>query len=124
MCKRQIESALPMFGFGRRKSMRELEPQQLADMLTAGVALVVDVREPDEFVSGHIAGAINLPLSKFDPAKVPHPGDKTVVLNCLGGKRSGMALDKCRVAQSAIDTHLAGGFTAWTKAGLPVVKGS
>jgi rhodanese-related sulfurtransferase len=104
--------------------MKEVSAQTLAEMMKAGSALVVDVREPDEFVAGHIGGAINLPLSKFDPAKVPHPGDKTVVLNCLGGKRSGMALDKCRVAQSAIDTHLAGGFTAWTKAGLPVVKGA
>jgi rhodanese-related sulfurtransferase len=43
-----------------------------------------------------------------------------VVLNCLGGKRSGMALDKCRVARVAIDTHLEGGFKAWADAGLPV----
>jgi rhodanese-related sulfurtransferase len=112
-----------MFGFGRRKMMKEVTAAQLADMQRANGALVVDVREPEEFVSGHIAGAINLPLSRFDPAQVPHPGDKTVVLNCLGGKRSGMALEKCGKAQSAIDTHLAGGFTAWAQAGLPVVKG-
>jgi rhodanese-related sulfurtransferase len=45
-----------------------------------------------------------------------------VVLNCLGGKRSGMALDKCSVAQDVVDTHLAGGFGAWSAAGLPVER--
>jgi rhodanese-related sulfurtransferase len=104
--------------------MREISSQQLADMLHAGQALVVDVREPEEFAAGHIAGAVNLPLSRFDAAQVPPAGDKTVVLNCLGGKRSGMALEKCAAAQSAIDTHLAGGFTAWAKAGLPVATGA
>lgn len=90
-------------------------------MLADGSALLVDVREPDEFAAGHIAGAISLPLSRFSPDQVPHPAGKTVVLQCAGGKRSGMALDRCAAAQSAIDTHLAGGIGAWKAAGLPVV---
>lgn len=108
-----------MFGIGK-KAHREIDARQLATMIDAGSALVVDVREPDEFATGHVPGAINLPLSAFDPAAVPHQAGKTVVLNCLGGKRSGMALDKCATAQAAIDTHLAGGFNAWAEAGLPV----
>jgi rhodanese-related sulfurtransferase len=47
---------------------------------------------------------------------------KRLVLNCLGGKRSGLALDQCSVAQSVVDTHLAGGFGAWVEAGLPVAQ--
>ena len=110
-----------MFGLGK-KAHREIDAGQLAALVKAGQALVVDVREPDEFADGHVPGAINLPLSSFDPAAVPHPGDRTVVLNCLGGKRSGMALDQCATAQAAIDTHLAGGFKAWADAGLPVER--
>lgn len=91
-------------------------------MLRKDEALVVDVREPDEFAEGHIPGAVNMPLSKFDPSALPHPEGKKLVLNCLGGKRSGMALDKCGVAQTAVDTHLAGGFGAWQSAGLPVER--
>lgn len=112
-----------MLGFGKKKDHRELSPQQLVELLSGGKALVVDVREPDEYAAGHIEGAINMPLSRFDPHQLPHPGDKTLVLNCLGGKRSGMALDKCGLAQKEVDTHLAGGFSAWQQAGLPVVKG-
>lgn len=104
------------------KAHAEIDVRQLAAMMGDGKALVVDVREPDEFAAGHIPGAVNLPLSVFDPAAVPQPAGRTVVLNCLGGKRSGMALDQCAMAQAAIDTHLAGGFKAWADAGLPVER--
>lgn len=112
-----------MFGFGKGRAHREIEATELDAMLKQGSVLLVDVREPDEFAAGHIAGAINLPLSTFSPRSVPDAAGRTVVLQCAGGKRSGMALDKCREAQSAIDTHLAGGIGAWKAAGLPIVQG-
>lgn len=111
------------FGLGRSKPRyREVSASELNSMVQAGEALVVDVREVDEFASGHVPGAINMPLSTFQPSKLPEAQGKTLVLNCLGGKRSAMALDKCGVAQASVDTHLAGGFGAWQAAGLPVEK--
>ena len=110
-----------VFGFGKPRH-KEVTAQELDAMLRSGQAMVVDVREVDEFASGHIPGAVNMPLSVFQPSKLPDPGDKVLVLNCLGGKRSGMALEKCGVAQAAVDTHLAGGFGAWQAARLPVEK--
>lgn len=112
-----------MFGFGKGKAHREIGPEALSAMLKADSVLLVDVREPDEFAAGHIAGAINMPLSTFSPRNVPDAQGRTVVLQCAGGKRSGMALDRCEKAQAAIDTHLAGGIGAWKAAGLPVVIG-
>lgn len=106
--------------FSARKSHREMTPRQLDSMLQQGRALVVDVREPDEFAAGHIPGAINLPLSRFRASELPEAGDKLLVLNCAAGRRSAMALDKCAAARAEIDTHLAGGFGAWTAAGLAV----
>jgi rhodanese-related sulfurtransferase len=44
------------------------------------------------------------------------------VLNCLGGKRSSMALDQCAAAEAKVDTHLAGGFGAWTASRFPVER--
>lgn len=102
----------------------EVDPGELEALLRAGKAVVVDVREPDEFAAGHIPGAINLPLSRFQPAALPDAGGRTVVLNCLGGKRSGQALDRCAAASASVDTHLAGGFNAWKEAGLPVELGA
>ena len=111
-----------VFGFGKSKAHREVNAADLAGMLKANIAVVVDVREPDEFAAGHIPGAVNMPLSAFQPRRLPDPAGKVLVLNCLGGKRSGTALDKCRAAGVAVDTHLTGGFGAWKIAGLPVER--
>jgi rhodanese-related sulfurtransferase len=110
-----------VFGFGK-KAHREITAQELEAMLRSDVALVVDVREADEYAAGHIPGAINMPLSDFQPSRLPDPEGRTLVLNCLGGKRSAMALEKCGMAQTAVDTHLAGGFGAWQAARLPVAR--
>ena len=110
---------MSLFG---KPAHKEVTPGQLAAMIESGEALVVDVREPDEFAAGHIPGAVNLPLSRFSADALPHAEGKTLILNCLGGGRSGKALDQCKAAQAAVDTHLAGGFGAWAKAGLPVAR--
>lgn len=110
-----------MFGFGKAKHA-EIAPHQLAQLIEAGAAQVIDVREADEFAAGHIPGAINLPLSRFDPGQLPPADGRRLVLNCLGGKRSGMALDRCRAAEASVDTHLGGGFQAWLQAGLPTAR--
>ncbi|HEY9090195.1 rhodanese-like domain-containing protein [Parasphingorhabdus sp.] len=110
-----------MFGFKKRAAHREIGPIELNAMLKDGKALVIDVREASEFATGHIEGAVNMPLSAFSIRNIPDPEGKTVVLQCAGGRRSGQALDQCAKAQSNIDTHLAGGIGAWKNAGLPVV---
>lgn len=104
-------------------SRRDISPAELHRLLAVNSVLLVDVREPDEFAAGHISGAVNLPLSSFTPSNVPDAGGRTIVLQCAGGKRSGMALERCAAAQAAIDTHLAGGIGAWAAAGYPVVRG-
>lgn len=108
-----------MFGFGKSKH-KEISPAQLAAMLQDNQALVIDVREADEFSAGHIPGAINMPLSDFRPSQLPEAPGKVLVLNCAAGRRSAMALEKCGAAQAEVDTHLAGGFGAWRADGFPV----
>ena len=67
------------------------------DAVKAGVesgrVLLVDVREVDEFVAGHVPGAVNLPLSSFKPAMLPQPAGQTVVIMCKSGRRAGQALE-------------------------------
>lgn len=111
-----------VFGFGKAAKHREIDAAELAAMIKANQALVIDVREVDEYGAGHIPGAINMPLSTFRASQLPDAGGRTMVLNCLGGKRSAQALDACAVAGQAVDTHLAGGFNAWARAGLPVAR--
>lgn len=108
--------------FGAPKT-QDLTPAQVKAALDAREILLIDVREPDEFAAEKIAGAVNIPLSSFDPAALPEAGGKTIVLQCAGGKRSAMAVDKCRKANQVIEAHLAGGLMAWKAAGLPTVTG-
>lgn len=108
--------------FGAPKTTT-LTPQQVKTALDAREILLIDLREMDEFVAEKIAGALNVPLSTFNAAALPDAAGKTIVLQCAGGKRSAMAVDKCRKANQAIETHLAGGLAAWKAAGLPTVGG-
>ncbi|AKH42821.1 rhodanese-related sulfurtransferase [Altererythrobacter atlanticus] len=107
-----------MFGFGKRAKRRDVTPEELQSMIQRGQACVVDVREPAEFADGHVPGAINLPLSRFDAARLPDTDPCNVVLICAGGIRSAQALRQC--ADTGVDAHLAGGMRAWMKAGMPV----
>lgn len=107
-----------MFGSPKTK---DLTPQQVKASLDAHAILLVDVREPAEFAAERIHGALNFPLSTFDPGALPVAGDRLMVLQCGSGKRSATAIDQCCKAGHAIDTHLAGGIMAWKAAGLPTV---
>lgn len=87
-----------------------------------GSHVIVDVREPGEFAAGHIAGAINLPLSRFDPAALPN--DRPVIILCLSGARSARAQGLCGFLGRADIAQFSGGMAGWQAAGLPVEKGA
>jgi len=100
---------------------RDLAPSDVQAMLHRDEIVLIDVREPAEYAAERIHGALNFPLSTFDPQALPSGGE-AVVLQCGTGKRSGMALERCREAGVPVDAHLAGGITAWANAGLPTVR--
>ncbi len=82
---------------------------------------LVDVREPHEYAAGHIPGALNMPLSAFDPAALP--SDKPVVLSCQSGRRTLQGLQMAQGAGRAdIHTHFEGSLNAWLQAGEPVAR--
>jgi rhodanese-related sulfurtransferase len=116
------ERRATMSGRGEKLTIEEIEAATLQAMLDARTVTLIDVREPDEFAAGHIAGALNRPLSSFDPQAVPLEAGKRVVLQCAGGKRSAMAFERCREADLPVDAHLSGGLAAWKAAGLPIVR--
>lgn len=85
---------------------------------------VVDVRTPQEFAAGHIAGATNINFNSPDFAKAigglsPR---KPYLVHCASGGRSTSALKTFQKLEFPTIYHLDGGFKAWEKAGLPVEK--
>lgn len=91
--------------------------------LKTGQILLVDVREPDEFVAGHVPGAVNMPLSHFDPAALPKPADKTVVVMCRSGHRAGIAQAAAAKVGRTDIVDYAGSMIEWTGKGEPIVTG-
>lgn len=85
-----------------------------------GQCHVVDVREPHEFAAGHIPNAINQPLSRFDPSKLPQ--SLPVVLVCQAGGRSARALQQAHAAGRTDVVHYAGGTGGWRAKGGPIAS--
>lgn len=71
---------------------------QIKDMLSQG-ALIIDVRSPEEYKSGHITQSVNIPLNRI-PEKVNElkRKNKPIITCCRSGARSGMAADQLRNA--------------------------
>lgn len=91
-------------------------------ILDKGSATFLDCREPKEFKSGHIPGAINLPrgLLEFKIAKKISDKNASVVVYCKSGGRSSLATySLVRMGYKNVK-NMDGGWKAWTKAGNPV----
>jgi rhodanese-related sulfurtransferase len=105
-----------------RGSFGEIDVDELADLLPSGIRLF-DVRETDEYVSGHVPGAVHIALGEVASrlSEFGSPGT-TVHLICKAGGRSANACEIIRT--TGIDTvNIAGGTMAWIMSGRPVVEG-
>ncbi|MGH8860432.1 MAG: rhodanese-like domain-containing protein [Jatrophihabitantaceae bacterium] len=91
------------------------------EMTRAGDTLI-DVRSPEEYESGHISGAINIPIDLLLKAVDGLP-DGPLITTCSMGGRGGRAADLLDAAGRTAFT-VEGGTKAWQAAGLPMVQGS
>ena len=101
----------------------ELGPLAFKSTIDQGKAVLVDVRTPAEFSNGHIAGATNIDWTadNYQAGFAKLDKDKPVLLYCHSGGRSEQALEYL-LGRGYQVQHLGGGFAAWRKSGLPVVK--
>ena len=97
---------------------------QATHLINREEALVVDVREPNEFAAGHVLGAKNLPLARLDAsgADLAKRKERPVIVYCDGGERSAKALAALKKQGFTRVANLSGGIAAWQQAGLPVEK--
>ena len=102
-------------------SVPEIDVVTLAHLHAEG-AVIIDVREPDEYREAHVAGAVLIPLGEITERIEEIPDDQPVFVICRSGARSGRAAEWL-IGQGLDATNVAGGTLAWIDAGQPVLTG-
>jgi rhodanese-related sulfurtransferase len=101
--------------------MPETSVAEAAILLEEG-ALLLDVREPEEWEAGHVPGALLIPMGMLGTRLGELPSDQAVVVICRSGHRSGIVTAALtRAGLEAV--NLAGGMLAWAAEGRAVVSG-
>lgn len=87
-------------------------------------ALVLDVREPDEFAQGHLQGARNIPLTQLEARlkELEKYREKPVMVICERGGRATKAAKLLKAQQFTALHVLKGGMQAWLEAKMPTAK--
>jgi rhodanese-related sulfurtransferase len=96
-----------------------IDPAAAAERLARGDAVALDVREPQEWAAGRIAGALHIPMGQLSHRAGELPRDRELIAVCRSGGRS------ARVAEALVRAgyrvvNLDGGMRAWQRAGLPL----
>ncbi len=97
-----------------------VDPQTVAQIKDRADVVVFDVREQYEYDEAHIPGVTLIPLGDLPNRLSEIPTDKTVIMTCRSGNRSGQATDFLRQNGYTNVHNMAGGIVAWQQAGLPV----
>ena len=103
-------------------TLREIDAPTLKRWLDEDKAVLIDIREPDEYAREHIAGSRLVPLSRFDAAEVAGDPDRIAVFHCNSGNRTCTLASRVLGMGFAEIYHLDGGIQSWKSAGLPVER--
>jgi rhodanese-related sulfurtransferase len=128
MNKNKILWAL-VIALGLFVAVQQLQPVEgvdvkLAQSMNQQGALLLDVREPEEYAAVHAPNAKLIPLGQLN-SRLPEIAsykDKPIVVICRSGRRSGIAVAQLREAGYTQVSNIKGGINAWEHDGLQVVK--
>ena len=101
-------------------AVTEISQQEFLSSPPAG-ALILDVRTPAEFSSGHVPNAVNIPHDELASrlVELDFEMDQPIVVYCKSGRRAGMAASVLLEGGYTDILHLEGDMTAWNANGLP-----
>lgn len=102
---------------------KEISPQRAQTEMANG-AMLLDVREVDEYNQSHIAGSLLVPLSDLSTRLQELPQDRMIIVVCRTGARSAQGRDFLLASGFSNVTSLSGGIQAWMAAGYPVESGA
>lgn len=93
------------------------------EWLNNNEAILIDVREPEEYKEIHIAGAHLIPIGTIEMNQLPDARNKKIMVHCKLGKRGSMACEKLLKENANLTIYnIEGGIVAWENAGFKVVK--
>jgi len=107
-----------------KKNITEISPQDADSKSQAGEAVIIDVRDKDEWDEEHIPDAIHLSRGTIEleiEEKVSDP-NAVIICHCGGGGRSALAAESLQKMGFKNVRSMAGGLKAWKVAGLPTTK--
>ena len=102
-----------------KAAVREVEPAQAEAEIAGGGAVVLDVREPDEYEQGALPGALHIPRGTLETSVEGRIPDKSshVVVYCAGGTRSAFAAQTMQQLGYTDVASVIGGFNRWKDVG-------
>ena len=103
-------------------AINEISANELTSFVENG-SLVIDVREPDEYESGHIPSAILVPLSTVLSNTSEFQSGETVYVVCRSGGRSMQACEMLHEVGISNVVNVAGGTMGWISLGNEIVTG-
>ena len=116
-----LSSAL---SFAETATTSTVAPKEAATMQANNQAIILDVRELNEWQEQHIAGAIHIPLSQLQDRlpELSRYKNSPIITQCRSGKRSAQAQEALQSAGFSDVYNLNGGLNAWLKDGLDTAK--
>lgn len=110
-------------GSAAHATTQDLDPQAFAARASTPGVVILDVRTPEEFATGHLPGAINIDVEAPDFTDQLATLDKnaTYAVYCHSGNRSAVAMNDMAGEGFTDLADLAGGITAWAQAGGSIV---
>ena len=103
------------------QSVKTVGAEAAKILLDRGEAVLIDIRESDEFAREHIPGAHHVPLSGFDAADFPGEREKIAIFHCASGARTAEAAPRILASGFASVCRLDQGLAGWKEAGLETV---
>ena len=103
--------------------VKGIDPATSKTWIDEGKAVLIDVREIPEYDAENIPGATLVPLSQFDPNRLPPEKEKIAIYHCRSGRRTADYFGLFQNTGYADVFHMEGGIIAWREAGLPTRAG-
>jgi rhodanese-related sulfurtransferase len=102
-------------------ALNKIDAFKAKSLLDSGKAVLIDIRESDEFAREHVPGAHHVPLSGFSPKDFPEDRNKIAIFHCASGARTAEAAPRILGSGFTEVYMLEQGLAGWKKAGQKTI---